>query len=239
MGFALIKRIFSDRGLSQHGQFERISYSQSGEDLIIDYIFRRRKISNPSYLDLGANHPFSINNTFLFYQRGARGINIDANPASVKLFEQFRPLDINVNIGVGVSPGKQDFFILNDPALSTFSEHEANIQKMNGKFIVKTLPVQVKTVNSIIEDYCGGVFPDFINIDLEGLDESIFSSINFEKSKPKVICLETVEYTVDGTGKKNEQLIRMVVEAGYSVYADTNINTIFVENKFWFNASSA
>jgi len=217
-------------------QYGKISYSQAGEDLLIDYIFRLRKIDKPSYLDLGANHPHSLNNTFLFYQRGARGVNIDANPDLIKLFHQHRPLDRNINIGVGEKPGELEFYIISDPALSTFSKSEAQMQVTNGKSIVDTIPVEIKTVGSIIDDYCGGIYPDLVSIDVEGLDDVIISSMNFERSKPKVICLETVEYTIDGTGNKRTALIQQVIDKGYSVYADTNINTIFVENLFWFNS---
>jgi hypothetical protein len=40
----------------------KISYSQCGEDILINYIFSLRGIVKPSYIDIGANHPFFINN---------------------------------------------------------------------------------------------------------------------------------------------------------------------------------
>lgn len=215
---------------------EKVSYSQSGEDIIIDYIFRLRKITKPSYLDLGANHPFSLNNTFLFYQRGAKGVNIDANPDLIKLFDQQRPDDINVNLGVGKENGKLDFYVFEYDALSTFSEIEAMKLQAIGQKLAATISVPIKNVNDIVKEYCGGFYPDFVSIDVEGLDEEIIASMNLTSSKPKVICLETVEYTPDGTGRKRTALIQQVTDAGYTVYADTNINTIFVENKFWFNS---
>ncbi len=216
-------------------EFEKISYSQSGEDILIDYIFRLRKITKPTFLDLGANHPFSFNNTYLFYQRGARGVNIDANPALIQLFEKERPEDININIGVGEKSGKLEFYVMNEPLLSTFSEEEALLQQGHGIGIASKVQIDIKTVSNIVDDYCEGIYPDLVSIDVEGFDELIISSMNFEISKPKVICIETVEYTPDGTGKKRNELIQKVIDAGFTVYADTNINTIFVENNFWFN----
>ncbi|MDB5014019.1 MAG: Methyltransferase, FkbM family, partial [Daejeonella sp.] len=35
--------------------YSKNSYSQCGEDLIIQYIFNLRGISQPSYVDIGAN----------------------------------------------------------------------------------------------------------------------------------------------------------------------------------------
>jgi len=40
------------------------------------------RIDNLYYLDIGANTPVKLNNPFKFYQRGGRGILIEANPHS-------------------------------------------------------------------------------------------------------------------------------------------------------------
>ncbi|NJK83675.1 MAG: hypothetical protein HC912_07525 [Saprospiraceae bacterium] len=44
------------------------TFSQSGEDLIIAMWFNIIDIKNPTYLDIGAYHPFFINNTALLYE---------------------------------------------------------------------------------------------------------------------------------------------------------------------------
>lgn len=213
------------------------SYAQSGEDLIIKYIFRLRGIKNPSYLDLGANHPFAFNNTYLFYKEGAKGINVDANPLSISLFNKERSMDKNLNIGVAGISGKLKFYIFEYDALSTFSKTEAERIINEGGVLKRTLEVEVTTVSEIVNNYFSGIFPDLLNIDVEGMDDEIVDAIDFSKSKPKVICIESVEYTSNGTGKKRTDLIAKVAELGYTQYADTNINTIFVENNFWFSNS--
>ena len=75
------------------------SYSQCGEDIIVDYIFNLRGITYPTYIDIGANDPYYLSNTALFYDKGCRGINIEPNPAMVESFGKSRPADINLNIG--------------------------------------------------------------------------------------------------------------------------------------------
>src|SRR6476620_2881599 len=60
------------------------SYSQAGEDRILSYLFVTMGIKNPSYLDIGANHPVEGNNSYLFYEKGGTGVCVEADPS---LFE--------------------------------------------------------------------------------------------------------------------------------------------------------
>ena len=48
------------------------SYSQTGEDIIIKTALADLGISKPSYLDIGAHHPYYLNNTALFYKQGSQ-----------------------------------------------------------------------------------------------------------------------------------------------------------------------
>ena len=59
--------------------FNKKSYSQAGEDAILMYIFVMLGVplSQCNYLDLGANHPCDMSNTWFFYQQGATGILVD------------------------------------------------------------------------------------------------------------------------------------------------------------------
>ena len=50
--------------------YAKKSFSQCGEDLIVDYVFKARGVGRPSYLDIGAHHPYWLSNTALFYERG-------------------------------------------------------------------------------------------------------------------------------------------------------------------------
>src|SRR5690606_9910227 len=66
--------------------YGHITYSQHGEDLLILNLFDQLQIKNPSYLDLGAHHPTDISNTKLLYDRGSRGVNIEANRHLIEAF---------------------------------------------------------------------------------------------------------------------------------------------------------
>jgi len=217
-------------------QFGKISFSQTGEDLIIDYIFNLRGLKYPSYVDIGANHPFYLNNTALFYLKGCRGINIEANPSLIEQFNKFRGEDINLNFGVGVADDIElDFFVLNDPTLSTFSMDEVERFLETKKYsFVETRKIKIYTLDSLLKRYFAAKSPDFISIDVEGLDFEIVKTIDFEFYKPKLICTESHDYSPTGSGKRRKELIEFIISKGYHEYADTGLNSIFVRNDFWF-----
>ena len=105
--------------------FGNVTYSQHGEDLFLLNIFHLLGIEKPSYLDIGCHHPTIDSNTALLYQRGSRGINIDANPLLIPQFDEQRPEDINLNIGIGANPGKATFYQVDDRSgLNSFSLKE-------------------------------------------------------------------------------------------------------------------
>ena len=213
----------------------KISYSQSGEDLIVQFIFNTIDISSPSYIDIGAYDAYELSNTAIFYQQGSRGINIEPNPKLFKSFLKNRNKDINLNFGVAKSSGFLDFYIMSELTLSTFSVKQLDDYIANGYSIKKTVKIPVITIPEIIEKYCNNKFPDFLSLDVEGLDIDILKSIDYQKSCPIVICVETISFSETGNGVKNLDIISFLENKGYIVYADTYINTIFVKKSKWIN----
>lgn len=216
------------------GEKYKKSYSQCGEDLLINYIFMLRSVSNPSYLDIGANDPFFLSNTALFYSKGSKGINIEANPTLYRKFEKLRTRDINLNIGISDKEEELDFYIMEDDTLSTFSKIESEHMQTQGNVLREVKKVKLTTVAHIIDQHCEGIFPDFLSIDVEGMDFEILQSINFDHSRPKVICVEAANYSPIGAGARRNELIDFLVSKGYYEYANTNLNAIMVDRKFWF-----
>src|SRR4051812_41063504 len=58
----------------------RPSYAQQGEDLAVASIFGLLGVGRPTYLDVGAGDPVEGSNTYLFYERGCRGVLVEPNP---------------------------------------------------------------------------------------------------------------------------------------------------------------
>lgn len=205
------------------------TYSQTGEDIIVDSVFHSLKIDKPSYLDIGANDPWFISNTAGFYKRGCHGVTIEPNPLLYKRIKRQRRKDINLNVGIGPNGGNFPFYIMSSDTMSTFSKDEAEKLVNDYDFkIEKIIDVPIVSVQDIIDKYCGGKFPDFLTIDTEGMDYEILKSIDYSENYPKVICAETREYG-EGieAGKHEKEIETLLIENGYKIYANTYLNTIF------------
>jgi len=236
---SMFKQLLSVRRINENAtdlksSFKKNSYSQCGEDLIVQYVFNLRGITKPTYIDIGANHPFFISNTGIFYEQGCKGINIEANPRLMDEFIKNRPRDINLNIGISDKDGELDFYIMEDNTLSTFSKEECDFMVLNGKRLAEVKKIKLTTISNIIERYAENNFPDFLSIDVEGMDFQILKSIDFTKSFPKIICVEAAAYSPIGAGKRRNELVDYLVSKGYYEYANTNLNAIMVKNEFWF-----
>jgi hypothetical protein len=56
--------------------------------------------------------------------------------------------------------------------------------------IEDVVQIQVTTLNDVIKQYSNDEFPDFMSIDIEGLDFDVLESCDFSKGKPLVLCVE-------------------------------------------------
>jgi FkbM family methyltransferase len=197
-----------------------VTFAQHGDDLMIVNLFKLLGVELPSYLDLGAHHPFNISNTALLYERGSRGVNIEANPNLIPPFKLYRPEDKTVNIGVAVLRGGVPFYMYSETSgLNSFSKD--HVEKFKHLEVRKTEVLDCITVNEIVAKYCNGVWPDLLTLDLEGLDLEILKSADFSKSKPRVICVEV---------RRGESAAfkSLLAERGYFCYCRMGENLFFV-----------
>jgi FkbM family methyltransferase len=216
-------------------QFQKTSYAQCGEDLIMSFAIDQFKIEKLTYLDIGAHHPYYLSNTAFFYERGNRGICVEPDPSLFADIKKERPLDICLNIGVSDKSGESaDFYVMNVPTLNTFSKEEAEkYASYEGKSIKEKIKVPLLTVNEIIDKYNGSVSPNIVSIDVEGLDYLIISSFDFKRFTPEIFCIETLSYTENKSEEKLNNIISFLESKGYFLYADTYINSIFMNKEKW------
>lgn len=231
----LLKRFINVGANSKH-----ISYAQSGEDLIVGFVFEWLGIKKPTYIDLGAHHPTYISNTYYFYRKGSSGVCVEPNPKLFSVIKNKRSRDTCLNIGVGTTHVKSsDFYIMSADTLSTFSRTDAELlEKRDGQKIVNVLKVPLVPVNEIIDRHMGKS-PNFVSLDIEGLDLDILKTFDFKRFRPEVFCVETLTYTSNNSEQKIPEIIDFMKGQNYFVYADTYINTIFVDKGAWERRSHA
>lgn len=215
--------------------FNKKSYSQAGEDAILMYIFVMLGVplSQCTYLDLGANHPCDMSNTWFFYQQGARGILVDANPKLAEELRQARPEDRVINACVGPMSGETlDFHVLSADGLSAPGDVSEVLRENPSVRVLETIPMQTVAVNDLMEQLGGA--PKILNLDIEGMEMEILRSIDFDKYRPTAMIIEMIPYSKQlVAGQKNQEILRFMQEKGYVEYAFTGINSIFLDMKFY------
>ena len=194
------------------------SFSQEGEDLILSRIFD--KVDKGFYVDVGAYHPIRFSNTYLFYKKGWHGINIDAMPNSMKLFNRIRKKDINLEIPISDEEVFLEYHIFNEQAMNTFSKAIANERnKSTSKFrVIKVIKIKPSKLSDIFDKYIDkNQKIDFMNIDVEGFELKVLKSNNWEKYLPKVILVEILNSNLRDL--VDDKITLFLEGIGYILYA--------------------
>lgn len=212
------------------------SFSQCGEDRILAFVTGVLKIDRPYYVDIGAHLPWHLSNTALFYEQGCTGLLVEADPGLAAELLKERPNDKVLNIGITEAGcSSLDFFIFDARTLNTFSKEEADRLVASGKHkLVSTEQVKTLTFMEMFNEFINRTI-DILSVDVEGYDYEIVLSIDLDIVRPKVLCIETLTYDTNNEEKKLTKTVDYLKEKGYMVYADTYINTIFVDQKLWRN----
>lgn len=208
------------------------SWSQCGEDRILLHLLHDMLGGRPvRYVDIGANHPFHYSNTALFYKLGGHGLLVEPNPKLARVLKVRRPRDTVLQCGVSVGGAKQaDYFMFDAHTLNTFSAEEAARYVSLGQEQTGVVQVDLRGINEIL----ALVEPlDFVNLDVEGLDFEILQAIDWSRYRPKTFCVETVRFEMGQVPVRRADIIDFMKSKDYLVYADTLVNTIFIEGASW------
>ena len=201
-------------------------YSQEGENKILERIFG--DCQSGFYVDIGAHHPFRFSNTYLFYSKGWRGINIDAAPGSMALFDKYRSRDINLEIGVGARSETSTFYVFNEAALNTFDAETANLRDAHPYHIKSQIKVQIMPLADLLAEYLpDNASIDFMTIDVEGKDMEVLQSNDFYRFRPRMVLVETFGETCESL--LEGACAKYMRSVGYAAIAKTVNTTFFVD----------
>lgn len=194
------------------------SYSRDNEDRIMLNLVTKMNMGDFTYMDIGVCHPVVRNNTYLFYEAGHyNGVLVEPNPTMVSLIEEYRPQNHIVNFGASpAEEGSLTYYYGNTPGLNTFSEKLAEERGIQNNKVV----IPVININKIIEENFV-TCPDILDIDTEGMDYELLSSLDFNHFQIKIICVEVGD---------NKNIKTLLEKKGYYHYTSTDENYIFIRN---------
>ncbi len=194
--------------------YSATSYSQEGEDMILRRIFQAR--TSGFYVDVGAYHPKHLSNTYYFYRRGWRGINIDAMPGSMELFRQLRARDINIEAAIAADERECTFYIFNGRALNTLDAQLA-AERVDGETrVVEKRKVKTRRLVDILnESLPVGEHIQFMSIDVEGLDLEVLTSNDWTRFRPEYIVVEI--WDLDVTRHESHPLVTYLAQQNYTL----------------------
>jgi len=212
-------------GELRSSDYLRQAYSQDGEDLILNRLFENQ--ANGLYVDIGAHHPFRYSNTYLLYLKGWHGINVDPLPGSKRLFDKYRPRDINIECAIAEVAGAMTYYQFNEPVLNTVCPDLAQERdgwlgryRLTSSIQVATTPLS-KVLESHVPDKC---VIDLLSIDAEGFDETILKSNDWSRFRPTLVLVEI--YQASFNQVMSSKIAALLSSQGYEPIAKT-VNTVF------------
>ena len=215
---------------------KKVSYSLGGVDLLVNYIFRNTK--NGIYIDVGCNHPIKNNNTFLLYERGWRGINIDLDESSIQHFKLSRPDDDNISSCVSSKNGVVDLYFYHDKSpINTINKNLALNHKSRYKDIKS---IKTRTLDSIIEN---SKFIDkkinLLSIDVEGSEIDVLEGFSLQKYYPDIVVVEFLDINMKKLELINYDIDKILNSKIYNYMIKNNYHFVnFIHSDLVFSSNA-
>jgi len=191
--FILPKVVFHFFSFLAGYKYFKISYSQSGEDLILLKYLKYKNIEKGKYLDIGAFHPRWASNTHLLHKEGFSGYCVDLDEKRLRWFRFARGNKVKTICGA-VSNTYEEFikiykFKRKTPfsLIDTTSLKHAEYFRSKGKVKYEEINIKNLHINDIFNKV-GKI--NVLNIDIEGKDFEVIKQSNLEIIDPEVILIE-------------------------------------------------
>lgn len=158
------------------------TYAQHGEDQWFAERWPPKSADAISYIDVGANHPMRISNTYLMYRNGYRGVVVEPDLGLLALHRRFRPRDVCIGAACGEKPGVAKFNISVAPVASSLGD-------LKGDDLLRTEYVPIVTLNQVaaalsIKDLF------LLSVDTEGFDVDVLRGASELLPKTQYVCVE-------------------------------------------------
>ena len=214
----------------------RISFAQNGEDIRLARVFGEGRVG--TYVDVGANHPTEDSVSRYFYDRGWRGLAVEALPRLADAFRRSRPRDTVVNAFAGPAASSVPFFDFGAVSgLSTSDPQLAERHRQAG-FVHQLVHVPTQSLSTLI-DQAGIDVIDFMSVDVEGAESVVLKSLDMRRHRPKVMLVESI--LPHGDGARYAPFEEHLIDHGYTFVVFDGINSFYVakEHIVWLPVLAA
>lgn len=199
----------------------RTSYSQCGEDMVLNYLLLDKKKSG-FYVDIGCHNPRRGSNTYHFYQKGWRGLLVDLDPEKIYACRMVRRRDhaliaavSDKNEAVTVyAPDHFSVLATIDPA-----------SKQEGFKALRTITSQ--TLTQILDETQAPRKFELLCIDAEGVDLAVLKGLDFDRYQPEFICIEIWEASQGLNGLLESDINRFLETKHYSLAGWAGLSAIY------------
>src|SRR3954467_5043952 len=201
----------AQRSWSQHGEDERLV-----EEL-------KDSLQTGYYVDIGANHPAVLSNTYRLYCMGMRGICVEPNELLCHLHERYRPEDVVLSAAVGAEDGLLPFYEMSYHAFNTFSEeaYQRYVREGNLTLVRKSLKPMFRLATILKSCAPKDKTFELLSVDVEGLDEMVLRSNDWSAWRPRFVLAEAnTDEAEKGTGAFLESI-------GYARVGTFGVNGLY------------
>ncbi len=185
------------------------SYAQNHEDILAwDYFGHK---TDGFFVEVGANHPTELSQTWLLEQRGWKGILVEPLPACCEKLRAIRKnsLICEAAAGAPAQVGEANLNVAQSDVWSYLGEENKELP------LAGRIKVRVRTLDNILEELRAPQV-DLLSIDTEGMEIEVLRGLNLQQRRPALVLLEDHMETLD--------LFFYMRRAGYKLLKRTGPN---------------
>lgn len=213
-GFIGFKRARSDFGTKKLG--DELYYSQYRQDMLLRFFLFNSK-NDGVFIDIGGNHPITINNTYYFEQIGWSGLAFEPVKKNNLLWKEIRKTEC-LPIALGKEEAEMEFVEYEDDVMSGFKDSVDF-----GGEIKDTYMVKVRPLKSVLAEY-NISHVDFMSIDVEGGEMEVLEGIDFDAVDIYCILIEN-----NKGSKKAKQVRKYLIKNGYFLFGRLWLDDVWVK----------
>lgn len=196
----------------------RGSYSQAGEDVVLDALLAGLDCRSLFYVDVGANHPTRLSNTYRLYRRGASGLVIEPNRALLAMHRFVRPRDVQMGVGCGAAVAVLPFRHATSHVLSGFDSQGRKTDDIRASELLPVLPLDLILASLSVREIA------VMSVDVEGFDFEVLRGASESLKKTQILVVEG--------SREDQRLAALMDSLGFELNHETLHNLVFVNRCF-------